>query len=122
MGNLDCSGSFVVVLWHVSLLVKVQPSFPGVALLLLLLVNLLPVGGIIAFSKGFPRVAASLVVVPLVVGLIIGGYSHFLSAGSDNVLRMSPGELTLPFQVSAVVLAALEALGCWVGFRMYGYR
>jgi hypothetical protein len=30
----------------------------------------------------------------LAVPLAIGGYSHFLSPGSDNVLRMAPGELS----------------------------
>ena len=45
---------YLVVLWHVALPVKVQPGFPGLAIVLLLLINLLPVAGLFAFTKGFP--------------------------------------------------------------------
>jgi hypothetical protein len=111
--------NFIAVIWHVALLVKVQPDFPGLAILLLIIVKLLAVGGVIAFAKGFRKSAAALVIVPLGIGLVIGGYTHFLSPGADNVFRMPPGELTLPFQISAVLLVLLEALGCWVGFKIF---
>src|ERR1035438_6843732 len=51
--------------------------------------------------------------------LVIGGYTHFLTAGSDNVFRMPPGALRLPFQISAVLLALLESLGCFVALRTF---
>jgi hypothetical protein len=41
----------------------------------------------------FPRLGGWLLLF-LAVPLVIGGYSHFLSAGSDNVFRMAPGELS----------------------------
>jgi hypothetical protein len=107
---------YVVVIWHVALLVKVQPDFPGLAILLLLLINLFPIAALFAFAKGFPELAASMIIIPLGIALVIGGYTHFLSAGSDNVLHMASSALRLPFQVSAVLLAILEAAGCWVGF------
>lgn len=50
---------------------------------------------------------------------MIGLYEHFLGPGTDNVLHMPPSELSLPFQVRAVLLVLLEALGCWVGFRIF---
>ncbi len=107
-----------VVIWHVVLLVKVQPGFPRIGMLLLILINLLPLAGLIVFAKGFPKLAASMIVIPLGIAMVIGSYTHFLSAGSDNVLRMPASDLTLPFQISAMLLTLLEALGCWVGFRM----
>jgi len=121
-GTFAAVANLVAVIWHVVLLVRVQPSFPELAIVLLVAVNLLPVAGVFAFAKGSPKSAAAMVLVPLGTALIIGGYTHFLSAGSDNVFRMPPGELTFPFQVSAVLLIVLEALGCWVGIRIFNCR
>jgi hypothetical protein len=115
-------GHFAAVIWHLLLLVEVQPGTPRIALLLLILINLLPVAALVAFAKGRYKLAGGLIVVPLGVALAIGGYTHFLSAGTDNVLQMPPGELRLPFQVSAVLLAVLEVLGCWIGLWIFTYR
>lgn len=111
---------WIVVLWHLAVLVRVQPNFPMLGGLALVLINLLPIAGMVAFAKGANRLAASLIILPLGVALLIGGYSHFLSSGSDsdNVLRMPPHGLTLEMQISAALLAALEALGCWLGVKM----
>lgn len=111
-------GHFFAVVSHLVLLVKVQSGTPRFLPPLLLLINLLPVAGLVVFAKGFVRSAASMITVPLGVALVIGIYAHFLSPGTDNVLRMAPGKLTLSFQVSAVSLLVLEALGCWAGVRM----
>ena len=109
---------FVIVIWHLILLAKVQPSTPRFALLLLVVINLLPVAALIVFVKGFRKLAGSMVIVPFVMALVIGGYTHFVSAGTDNVFSMPPGGLRLPFQISAVLLSVLEALGCWLGLQM----
>lgn len=113
-------GHFAVVIWHSLLLLKVQPGTPRIALLIA--INQLPVAGLVAFAKGGYKLAVYLIVLPLGVALAIGGYTHFLSAGSDNVFRMPPGGLRLAFQVSAAMLAVLEALGCWIGLRMLIHR
>ena len=118
-GTLFVLGHYAVVVWHITLLVKVQPAFPAIAVLMLLLGNLIPVAGLVVFAKNLPRVAGTMILVPLGTALVIGGYTHFLTPGSDNVFRMPSGGLTLPFQVSAIVLALLEALGCWVSIRMF---
>jgi hypothetical protein len=112
-------GHFIAVVWHLFLVIKAQPGFPGFAPPLLILINLIPVAGIIAFAKGFPKLAGCMTTLPLAVALVIGIYAHFLSTGADNIFRMPPGDLTLPFQVSAVLFALLEALGCWVGIRIF---
>ena len=113
---------FVVVLWHLAVLVRVQPNFPMLGGLALVLINLLPIAGVVTFAKGANKLAASLIILPLGVALVIGGYSHFLSPGSDNVLRMPPHGLTLEMQVSAALLAVLEVLGCWLGVKMLSRR
>jgi hypothetical protein len=112
-------GHFAVVIWHLLLLVKVRPSTPQIALLLLVVINLIPVVAVAVSAKGHNRLAGLLIVVPFGVALAIGSYTHFLSAGTDNVFRMPPGELRLPFQVSAVLLAVLETVGCGIGLRMF---
>jgi hypothetical protein len=112
-------GNLLVVIWHLLLLVKVQPTTPGFVPPLLILVNLLPLAGLVVFAKGFSKLAASMIILPLGIALVIGAYAHFLSAGADNILRMPAGELTLPFQVSAFLLVVFEALGCGIGVRMF---
>lgn len=112
-------GHFAVVLWHLVLLLKVQPGIPGFAPPLLILINLIPVAGLVAFARGFPKLAGGMITVPLAIALVIGAYAHFLSPGSDNIFHMPPGALRLPFQASAVLLLILEALGCWIGVRIF---
>lgn len=110
---------FLVVVWHLWLLVRVQPGTPSFLPPILILVNLLPVAGLILFAKGSQKLAASLVTVPLGIALVIGFGAHFLSPGNDNVLHMPPGELRLPFEVSAVLLVVLEAVGAFLGLQMF---
>jgi hypothetical protein len=70
-------GHFAVVIWHLVLLSKVQPSTPWFAALLLVLANLLPVVGLFALAKSRYNLAAGQIAVPLSVALVIGGYTHF---------------------------------------------
>lgn len=114
-------GHFLAVVWHLILVVKVQPDFPRLALPLLILVNLLPIVGLVAVAKEYRTRGGILIVVPLGLALVIGAYQHFLTPETDNVFHMPPGDLTLPFQVSAVLLVFLEALSCWVGLRIFAH-
>jgi hypothetical protein len=115
-------GHFLAVVWHLILVVKVQPNFPRPAVPLLILVNLLPIVGLVALAKQYRALAGILILVPLGIALVIGVYQHFVSLGTDNVFRMPPGDLTLPFQASAVLLAFLEVLGCWLGIKIFAAR
>ena len=85
-------GHFAVVIWHLLLLVKVQPTTPRIALLLLILINLLPASALVAFAKGHHKLPGGLIILPFGVALAIGSYTHFLSAGTDNVFQMPPGD------------------------------
>ncbi|MGA7046319.1 MAG: hypothetical protein WBY98_08655 [Candidatus Sulfotelmatobacter sp.] len=113
-------GHFVAVIWHLLLLVKVQPSTARLFPPLLIVFNLFPVAGLVALAKGFRKLAGSMIILPFAVALVIGTYAHFLSPGTDNILRMPSGDLKLSFQISAMLLVLLEALGCWVGIRIFG--
>jgi hypothetical protein len=113
------AGHFIAVVWHLLLVLKVQPGFPRFVAPLLILVNLIPVTGLVALGKGVPKLAGSLITLPLAIALVIGVYAHFLSPGTDNIFRLPPADLRLPFQISAVPLVLLEALGCWIGVWIF---
>jgi hypothetical protein len=74
-------GHFVAVIWHLFLLVKVQPGTPRFFPPLLILFNLFPVAGLVALAKGLRKLAGSLIILPLAIALVIGTYAHFLSPG-----------------------------------------
>jgi hypothetical protein len=114
-GALIVASHFFVVLEHLWLVVRTQPSFPRSAIPWLIVINLFPVIGLVVLAMEYRKLAAILIAAPLALAFAIGTYAHFLSPGTDNVLHMPPGELRVPFQVSAVLLALLEALGCWIG-------
>ena len=108
----------VVVFWHLELLarrgalLKVDhvPLLAGLA-------NVIPVLALISLWAHFPKLGAWLLLF-LAVPLAIGGYSHFLSPGSDNIFRMASGEFTFAFRISAVLLFVLEFLGCWFSVQI----
>ena len=64
------------MLWHLFLLVKVQPGAPRFFPPLLILFNLFPVAGLVALAKGFRKLAGSLIILPLAIALVIGTYAH----------------------------------------------
>jgi hypothetical protein len=82
------------------------------------LVNLLPAIALILLWTNRPKTAGGLLLLFFVIPFAIGSYEHFLGPGPDNVFRMVPGEWTLPFQASAVLLVLLELLGCWTSFQI----
>src|SRR5581483_1449108 len=113
-------GHFLIVLWHLFLLVKIEPNTASFLPPLLILINVIPVAELFVFQRGFSKLAATMVAVPLAVALVINAYSHFLSSGTDNFFRMPPGEFRLSYQISAILLVMLGVLGCWIGYRMFG--
>ena len=108
----------VVVLWHLELLARLNTALKADQVPLLAgLANIIPLIALVSLWAQFPKLGGWLLLF-LAVPLAIGGYSHFLSAGSDNVFRMASGELTACFRVSAVLLWMLEFCGCWLGIEI----
>jgi hypothetical protein len=108
----------VVVFWHLELLARRDAALRVDQVpLFAALANIIPLIALISLWAHFPKLGAWLLLF-LAVPLAIGGYSHFLSPGSDNVFRMADGELTSAFRISAVLLLVLEFLGCWLGIRI----
>ena len=107
-----------VVFWHLELLARLNAALRVDQVPLLAgLANMIPLVALISLWAQFPRLGGWLLLF-LVVPLAIGGYSHFLSAGSDNVFRMAAGGLTVGFRTSAVLLWVLEFSGCWLGVEI----
>src|SRR3984885_9849976 len=108
----------IVVFWHLELLAKLGGVLkPDQVPLFACLANIIPLIALLSLWTHFPKAGAWLLLF-LAVPLAIGGYSHFVSPGSDNVFRMAPGELTLVFRMSAVLLLVLELLSCWVAVQI----
>ena len=53
--------------------------------------------------------------VSMLGSLLFGGYYHFVLPGPDHVGHLIPHAWTVPFQVSAVLLAVIEVAGVMVG-------
>ena len=108
----------VVVGWHLELLAWLGSALtPERVPPFAILANLIPMVAVILLWAHFPKVGAWLLLF-LAVPLAIGGYSHFLSPGSDNVFRMVAGELTFAFRISAMLLFFLEFLCCWITIQI----
>ncbi len=45
-------------------------------------------------------------------------YEHFLHASGNNVFMVPSAAWTIPFDVSVIILLALEILGCFLGMRL----
>jgi hypothetical protein len=61
------------------------------------------------------RIGGWLLVTSMGAALLFGAYYHFLLPGPDNILQTRSEDWVLPFQVTAALLALLEAAGIAVG-------
>ena len=81
---------------------------------ILVVITVLPLVSAFLLRRG-SRLAFLLLFISMFGSLIFGGYYHILAAGPDNVNELGHHAWTLPFQLSAVLLAALEAEGTVIG-------
>ncbi|MGA7637195.1 MAG: hypothetical protein WCB00_09725 [Candidatus Acidiferrales bacterium] len=83
-----------VVFWHLELLARLNTALKVDQVPLLAgLANIIPLLALISLWARLPKLGGWLLLF-LAVPLAIGGYSHFLSPGSDNIFRVAPGEWT----------------------------
>ena len=107
-----------VVFWHLVLVAKITPGLTDHQVLAATIaINLVPAVALVFLWTHFLRVGGILLFLPLAVGLVIGGAEHFVTPGPLNIFYMEPTPWVLPFRVTAVLLAVLEVLGCWIGIR-----
>jgi hypothetical protein len=75
--------------------------------------------GIMLLSQ-FRRAGGWLLAASMAGALVFGIYKHFIAAGADNVFTLASSATSLQFQITAVLLAIFEAMGCWAGMRVAG--
>ena len=86
---------------------------------ILLVITVLPlVAAFLLWRRS--RLGFLLLFISMLGSLIFGGYYHFVAPGPDNVSEFSRHAWTLPFQLSAVTLALLEAAGAAIGLAGLG--
>ena len=73
--------------------------------------------GVMLLSR-LRRTGGWLLAASMAAACLFGIYKHFIGAGPDNALTMVSGVSSLQFQITAVLLAVIEALGCWAGIRV----
>jgi hypothetical protein len=109
-----------LVAWHLSVLSRMHPgTITGGFVGGIMLLNLFPVLGALAlWTTTANKIAGWLCLIPLGIGLVVGGYSHFLSPGPANVFRTARGPLSGQLQAGALLLLVIDALGCWLAWRL----
>jgi hypothetical protein len=68
--------------------------------------------------RGAPVAGALLLTLSMAGAFCYGLAGHFLLPGSDNVTQQAAGVWPFVFQITAVLLAPLEVLGCAFGLRL----
>ncbi len=71
-----------------------------------------PLVAAILLWRRFLRAGALLLTISMAGSLAFGVYYHFVLSGPDNVSSMPQGTWGIVFQVSAVLLALTEGMGC----------
>jgi hypothetical protein len=72
------------------------------------------VAGVLLWRRS--RKASFVLLLSMVGSFLFGGYYHFILPGPDNVGHLMDHAWKVPFQVSAVLLAIVEAVGVVVGW------
>jgi hypothetical protein len=110
-------------IWHIFVVAVMPPGLPAPRIqFFAAAMNIAPVIGLFLLCSRVDRLATLLIVLPMAVMLVIGVYEHFLNSGPGNVFNLPASEWALSFRVSAVLLVVLEALGCWIGARVWSLQ
>jgi hypothetical protein len=84
------------------------------SLYILIVITLLPIiSGFLVWRRW--RGGFFLLTVSMLGSLMFGGYYHFVAAGADNIASLGSHSWTLPFQLTAVLIAITEAAGVLTG-------
>jgi hypothetical protein len=105
---------------HVAEAIWLPPAANVFVILVILLAPFVALGLLYARRQ---RAGALLLFVSMLGALLFGVAYHFVLPGADNVAQVPPGVWQTPFQVTAVLLAAIEAAGALVGgWMLYALR
>lgn len=80
-----------------------------------LVMGLAPIVSAILLWKGRLRNGAILLFLAMLGSLVFAGVNHFVIVSKDHVSHAPAGKWLPVFQSTAILLAVIEILGCWVG-------
>ncbi len=75
----------------------------------------LPLVAAVLLLTKWRRVGGWLLAISMAGAFVFGVDKHFIAAGTDNAFGVASGLWGATFQVTAFLLAAIEAVACWAG-------
>jgi hypothetical protein len=85
-------------------------------LFVLLVINVCPLIAMALLWTKHQRAGLALLSISMGASLLFGVWNHFVVSGPDHVAEVAPGAMGHLFQITAVLLALIEAAGAWLGF------
>lgn len=105
-----------VMLFHGAAHIELNVELSAWAnLYVLCIVGIGPIAGLLLLRSTWQRAAATTLLVTMTGALLFGLWKHFIAPGADHVMHVHAGPWRLPFQATAVLLAASEFAGAIVG-------
>jgi hypothetical protein len=81
-----------------------------------------PIAGFGLCWAGKRRQGGALLAATMAGALVFGLWNHFVSAGADHVAHVPAAPWRVPFQVTAGLLAATEAVGAGLGLALCAFK
>jgi hypothetical protein len=85
-------------------------------LFVLIVINVCPLVATVLLWTRRQRAGLALLSVSMGASLMFGVWNHFILSGPDHVAEVAPGAMGHLFQLTAAMLALIEAVGAWLGF------
>jgi hypothetical protein len=89
-------------------------------LFVVLVINICPLAAMVLLWTRNQRAGLWLLSLSMFASLLFGVWNHFVVSGPDHVGEVAPGWMGHLFQITAVLLALIEAAGGWLGFVWLG--
>ena len=90
------------------------------SLFVVLVTFILPVvAAVLILKSKFRRASLWLLLISMAASLAFGVYNHMLASGSDNIFVAKQGILGRTFQLTAILLAIIEAAVCWISITLF---
>jgi len=88
-------------------------------LFVLLVINVCPLLAMGLLWTRYRRAGCVLLSVSMLASLLFGVWNHFVVSGPDHVAHVASGPFGILFQITAVLLALIEAGGAWLGYAWF---
>jgi len=85
-------------------------------LFVVLVINVSPLIAMALLWTKYQRAGLVLLSLSMFGALAFGVWNHFVVSGPDHVAEVAQGAMGHLFQITAVLLALIEAAGAWLGF------